>query len=128
MGMDEMLKLNGGIDMNTNFVRWVEFKDLHMLILRHPINSSADRYLIIECVQPPEDSFLQGKSFYDLKDHYEREDVTMVRGRQLWDGCSNWDTDYFLCCNRSQLSSLGEAMLYCYDWSKEMNPDWNLED
>lgn len=58
---------------------------------------------------------------HDLKSDIHTE--VIFEGNVNNDGCSNWYFDDLVhCCNRSQLTRIGEAMARCWDWAKELLP------
>jgi hypothetical protein len=53
-----------------------------------------------------------------------------LHGGVKWDGCSDWHFDeqersMLHACSRSDLMHLGEAMARCWDWTKELLPNFD---
>jgi len=63
-------------------------------------------------------------------DKLEEAEV-FLHGDVKWDGCSNWwfdveDEIALHCCERWEIARVSEAMLFCYDWTKELLPKFEV--
>lgn len=52
-----------------------------------------------------------------------------LHGDVKWDGCSNWHFDeqdrvMLHGCSRGDLTNIGEVMARCWDWTKEVLPNF----
>lgn len=59
---------------------------------------------------------------------YESEPY--LHGSVKWDGCSNWyfdeqDRVMLHACDRENLLAIGEIMARCWDWTKELLPNFD---
>ena len=49
-------------------------------------------------------------------------------GSVKWDGCSNWHfNEVYHGCSRENLLNLGNIFTVCWDWTKELCPNWNVQ-
>lgn len=65
----------------------------------------------------------------DITDTLENAEI-FLHGSVKWDGCSNWWFDIeeqiaLHCCERWELTRVGEVLAFCYDWTKELLPNFN---
>ena len=54
----------------------------------------------------------------------------LMHGNVKWDGCSNWEMNNQYCwhaCTRAQLGNLSTVMQRCWDWAKEIMPEFDGE-
>lgn len=72
----------------------------------------------------------QGQVYFSCGDgsfspHLQAPEVAPeFTGSVKWDSCSNWDLGYFHGCSREDLGEVGEVMMRCWDWAKELLPNW----
>lgn len=57
------------------------------------------------------------------------ESEPYLHGDVKWDGCSNWEFDeqervMLHGCSRKGVQRFGEVMAMCWDWTKELCPNW----
>lgn len=57
------------------------------------------------------------------------ESEPYLHGDVKWDGCSNWEFDeqeraMLHGCSRGDVQRFGDVMAMCWDWTKELCPNW----
>lgn len=58
------------------------------------------------------------------------DDEIELGGHVKWDGCSNWTTNedcMYHACSRQDIINIGLILAECYDWTKELCPNWIKE-
>jgi hypothetical protein len=109
------------------------FKDLDFTVVAEPNDYSVD-YVIYDvegwCTDDTPVWHRAGAQGHpDCVDTLE-EAEPYLHGHVKWDGCSNWAFDeqervMLHGCSRKDVLRFGEIMAACWDWTKELCPNWD---
>lgn len=86
----------------------------------------------VEGLESPNKPLFHKKDADTYPDPVESIDDAEVylHGAVKWDGCSNWHFDeqdrvMLHACDRSKLLAFGDVMAKCWDWAKEIMPNFD---
>ena len=109
------------------------FRDLNFTVISTSHEHYVD-YQIHDIVTYDESNNpMWGRSSLDLTPIHTnnlKESSIYLHGNIRWDGCSNWyfdeqDSIMLHGCGREELMRYSKIMTECWDWTKELCPNWD---